>query len=106
MPKDGLRMFAGPTGVCATVAVYEAAVVGDVLLDHGVSPRNASAKNAPLVSTLFTPPPLPVRNVGVAPVAEHVVVVSIVQNVAPVGVPIVSVEPAAPQVVGALGQKP
>jgi len=60
-PKDGLRMLAGPfvpaTG-CVTVAVYEAAVVGEAADDQGVSPRKVVAKKAPLLSTWLADSPL------------------------------------------------
>jgi len=99
-PKDGLRMFAGPFGVCVTVAVYEAAVVGEAAEDQGVSPRKVVAKNAPFASTWLA---VPAYCCGVAPVVKHA---DVGQKVAPVGVAIASGLPGPAHVKGDVGQKP
>jgi len=102
IPNDGLSTFAGALAACTTVAVYDAAVVGVATADHGVSPKIAVAKKAPFASACVEPPPLPVANDGVAPVAVQALVV---QYAAPAGVDIVSAPPAPAQVT-ADGQKP
>jgi hypothetical protein len=68
IPKDGLRVFAGPAA-SEIVVVYVTAVVGAPAADHGVLSSVAVPKRAPFESGFATPvppavPPTPARNAG------------------------------------------
>jgi len=98
-------MFAGPKGDCVVVAVYEAAVVGVAAEDHGVSPRYALAKKAPLLSTkTVAVVPAPDWKAALPPVAT--VHAEVVQKLAPVGVAIATGDPVPPLQVVVAVQNP